>query len=386
MSITAPKPMILEFFDYFIPPDKRDDASTLTRSYILVGIIIANIFTCLAVLISLLTYYQLPSGNHELALLIDLALLFGYIIILMLFRWRIDFRMTGNLTVAMLAIVQTISTQITGGFHESPIVQLTLLIPITGFLLLGLRDGIRWLFVAVVINVALLISAELQVGYGQLIVYENDVQLMTMLLRFVLFFMAGGALIIYELINTNLTARLNEERNKFEHEASHDHLTGIANRSEFFRRLEAGVAECQHRNQKMAVVYIDLDGFKPINDKYGHHAGDKILVDVASRLQKVLRLSDTVARLGGDEFALILPGIKVPSDVQMATEKALKAIRKPVDIGNLEVVVDGSLGISIYPDNSEDSEDLCRFADAAMYVAKEHNQGYAYYSEELNLT
>ena len=193
----------------------------------------------------------------------------------------------------------------------------------------------------------------------------------------------AGALVIYELINSQLTRKLNEEKNRFEHTASHDDLTGIPNRFEFFRRLKFGIDQALDRDQKVGVVYLDLDGFKPVNDLLGHHMGDEALKVVAKRLQNILRLSDTTARLGGDEFALILPGIHVPDDIETIMPKVLAVIREPMNIKGVDVVVHASCGVSIFPDHSRDYSALCRYADMAMYNAKEQHDAYLMFDESM---
>jgi diguanylate cyclase (GGDEF)-like protein len=133
----------------------------------------------------------------------------------------------------------------------------------------------------------------------------------------------------------------------------------------------------------VGVVYLDLDGFKPVNDIHGHHVGDEALRVVSERLERVLRLSDTTARLGGDEFGLILPGIHVPSDVEVIMPKVLAAIREPIMVDGKEIVVYGSCGVSIFPEHSTDYNALCRYADTAMYAAKAEKDSYLVYHQEM---
>ena len=133
----------------------------------------------------------------------------------------------------------------------------------------------------------------------------------------------------------------------------------------------------------MGLVYIDLDGFKPVNDIYGHQMGDEALKIIAGRLKSILRLSDTTARLGGDEFALILPGIHVPGDIEVVMPKILAAIKEPIFVNEVEVVVYGSCGVAIYPDHSEDHSVLCRYADVAMYQAKEKQDAYQVFDKTM---
>ena len=139
----------------------------------------------------------------------------------------------------------------------------------------------------------------------------------------------------------------------------------------------------RERDQKVAVVYIDLDGFKPINDMLGHHMGDEALKAVAGRLSKILRLADTTARLGGDEFALILPGIRLPYDIETIMPKVLAAIKEPINVNGVDMVVKASCGVAVFPVHTEDLSALCRYADMAMYRAKDVTDTYLIFDESM---
>jgi diguanylate cyclase (GGDEF)-like protein len=307
----------------------------------------------------------------------------GYLIGLLLLIRTENYVLCANFLITTLAIVVIIGIQITGGYLESPISLLAVQLPVTAFLLMGLRRGIIWLVITLLICLAAYLSAIYDYGFVQLLQSEALIQAMAISLQFILVIMIGGALIVYESINSLLTRKLHEERNKFEHRASHDDLTGIANRFEFFRRLKTVIEEAQVRRHKVGVIYIDLDGFKPINDLLGHHIGDEALKAVATRLQHVLRLSDTTARLGGDEFALILPGIHFPVDIESIMPKVLAVVKEPICINGVDVVVKASCGVSIFPDHSEQYSALCRYADMAMYRAKEQHDAYIIFDESM---
>jgi len=157
---------------------------------------------------------------------------------------------------------------------------------------------------------------------------------------------------------------------KLEHLANHDPLTGLPNRLLFMDRLSHAMEISKRSKSKTALIFIDIDGFKPVNDTHGHNVGDVLLQDIATRLQRCVRTSDTVARIGGDEFVMIIENI---TDIDRAieiAEKSLLLMRKPFIIDDLECQVGASLGLSIYPDDSMDLDELTRQADAAMYHAK----------------
>lgn len=152
--------------------------------------------------------------------------------------------------------------------------------------------------------------------------------------------------------------------------ARFDPLTGLANRSQFTERLQHTLSRARRTNEPFAVMFIDLDQFKPVNDKFGHAAGDQLLVEVSRRLEDTVREYDVVARLGGDEFAVVLDNL---SDFPLATliaQRMLEVIRRPYRLDLAEVCITSSIGIAFYPDHGASAAELVRSADRAMYTAK----------------
>ena len=166
-----------------------------------------------------------------------------------------------------------------------------------------------------------------------------------------------------------------------EYQALHDALTGLANRTLFRNRIEHAVKTARRADVRAAVLVIDLDRFKEINDSLGHAAGDELLVELGRRLEAALRGSDTVARLGGDEFGVLLPNANVPDDVLRAVDRMRVAIEHPVTVQGLSLSLEASIGIAMYPEDGEDVETLLKRADGAMYHAKEENSGWAFYDD-----
>jgi diguanylate cyclase (GGDEF)-like protein/PAS domain S-box-containing protein len=175
-----------------------------------------------------------------------------------------------------------------------------------------------------------------------------------------------------------LTARDVEARKLFEeqlrHRAFHDELTGLANRALFFDRVEHALLRATREDGQIAVLFVDLDDFKAINDRLGHAAGDTVLQEVAKRLLAGARSSDTVARLGGDEFGVLLEGVSSPRAVQ-AAERALKALGAPVEVDDEALQVSASAGVAVSVADARDVEDLLRKSDIAMYEAKRNGKG-----------
>ena len=149
-----------------------------------------------------------------------------------------------------------------------------------------------------------------------------------------------------------------------------DPLTGLANRRLLAERLSMAIVHARRNNSTMAVVYLDLDGFKQINNTMGHDAGDALLKMVAARLTATLREEDTVARMGGDEFVILLWHISSPEDASPVMLKVIQAVTQPYDLDGQTVCVTTSAGVGVYPINGEDSDTLLKCADMAMYEAK----------------
>ena len=168
------------------------------------------------------------------------------------------------------------------------------------------------------------------------------------------------------------------------HVAHHDALTGLPNRILFAEQLEQALRRVQ-RGEQLAVLYVDLDHLKRVNDTLGHPIGDKLLKGMADRLLGCARDIDTVARLSGDEFAIIQPSIDGPSDAAALAIRIREAIRQPIDLDGHQVVVDGSIGISIAPDDGMKLEELLKAADIALYEAKNTGRGtYCFYEIDMN--
>ncbi len=172
---------------------------------------------------------------------------------------------------------------------------------------------------------------------------------------------------------------------RVEYIAYHDELTTLPNRSLFSKLLDQNITLARRYKRQVAVLFIDLDGFKYVNDSLGHDAGDQLLREVAARLKACLRDSDTVARLGGDEFVALLPEVEADEFVSAVAQKILIAIARTFVLRNREFRVTGSIGISIYPRDGLDEQTLTKNADIAMYQAKaEGKNNYQYYTENLS--
>ncbi|HEY5900292.1 MAG TPA: PAS domain S-box protein [Burkholderiales bacterium] len=181
------------------------------------------------------------------------------------------------------------------------------------------------------------------------------------------------------------TVELEEAKARAQHLADHDALTGLPNRRLLEDRLTQAIALSQRNRKLTAVMFIDLDRFKPINDSLGHAAGDVLLKEVSQRLVNQLRVGDTICRIGGDEFVVVLPELKRSSDVVQVASKVIENVSQPLLVDGRELAVSCSIGIAVFPDDGRDAETLIRNADAAMYHAKELGRSnYQFFTEKMN--
>lgn len=168
------------------------------------------------------------------------------------------------------------------------------------------------------------------------------------------------------------------------HDATHDSLTDLPNRVLLCDRLEQAISHAQRSQQILAFIILDLDRFKEINDTLGHYNGDLLLKQVAARLQRVVRQSDTLARLGGDEFGILLPAINRREDIYTVIKKIQKAFKSPFRMEGLTLDVQASIGGVLYPEHGKDIDTILQRADVAMYVAKQDNRGFTIYTTKMD--
>ncbi len=186
------------------------------------------------------------------------------------------------------------------------------------------------------------------------------------------------------LVVQDVTA-LRESTQQLERQARLDASTGLFNRSSFTDTLQREISRCQREQSQLALAWIDLDHFKEVNDQYGHDAGDVVLQTISDRLQQVVRGQDCVGRLGGDEFGIVVSGYDGMGELESMLERVMAMLRQPIAIAGAEVLVGGSVGISLYPDDAGELEGLMGTSDAAMYAVKAAGgDAFAYFTPQMN--
>jgi diguanylate cyclase (GGDEF)-like protein len=188
----------------------------------------------------------------------------------------------------------------------------------------------------------------------------------------------------FRAIGREITERKNAE-DKLNYMATHDLLTGLPNRMLLMDRLKMATAQAKRNDHKLALMMLDLDNFKSVNDSLGHMIGDELLKEIATRLTGRLRQNDTLCRLGGDEFILLLPAIERNEDAMEVTKIVIESFEQPFTCGGHTIASTVSIGIAIYPDDAQDVDILMRNADVAMYYVKAHGRnGYHFFTAEIN--
>ena len=219
---------------------------------------------------------------------------------------------------------------------------------------------------------------------GELTSRRQDGEAFPVWLRFDAVHDEQGRLINYVAMLSDIS-HIKTAEQRLQELAYSDFLTGLPNRLLFHERLEQEISAARRHHRRTALLYIDLDRFKTVNDNLGHEAGDKLLITVGQRLRRCVRASDTIARLGGDEFTLILSDLSTPTAAAPIAANVLKALARPIRLQGHDIIIGGSIGIAIAPDDGDDRETLERHADIAMYHAKEKGRGnYQFFTTDLN--
>ena len=348
-----------------------NEADLRFRANLLLSILSA--IDVLAAFVSLYFFLAAPLQMDEdtrrwaLQLIVSSATIY-FTLTLALLRGHYRVATIGTVTVALTSVGGAVAA--TSGLPHSPAVPLLLLPAIISFCLLGPRLGT---LVAALIPALCALQWYLSTHWGlQLPAGQSQKNPVMdgLLINGVNYCLVIVVLLVYERINNNLRRERDVERLRLAHFATHDDLTGLANRRHFLQRLAESCARSERGGYQVGVLYIDLNGFKKINDSLGHSAGDKTLIEIAERLTAMLRRQDLVARLGGDEFAIIIDPCGTQSEIAELCRRLQHSIAEPLTFDDSQFCIGASIGVALYPSEGIDIDHVLRLADVAMYEAK----------------
>ncbi len=364
--------------DRVIADHFMDDPQILFRARILVSswiffLIILMVFGPLTALLSMKDEARIGA----LIMTISMSLLLACMIFT--FRFNGNYRLYGNLSVLLGFTGIVIAVLLSKVPTESPSLSLFYVIPLLAVFFLGMRGGIYWVGVTVMVLASVFVL-EL-IGFEFLDIYDEQFTLETTISSVMMGFSAVlGLVITYERANKKLRDERDEEYRRLDFLAHHDLLTGLSNRMYFENEIENRIESLGlvDNHSKLVLIYIDLDGFKPINDEYGHKAGDLVLKVIAERVKGLLEGRGFAARHGGDEFILLLEGINKNEEVVVFVEMLKNSIQEEIIYERISLNVDASVGIAFFPRDAQDISTLIRKADSAMYHAKKNKLPYIF--------
>jgi diguanylate cyclase (GGDEF)-like protein len=360
---------IVDLLDAGMPPTLRHRPELRNRGRVVVAVIGLNFLISMTLLAGFLLLTPWQGFSRDITLLLTALSTGCYGACLVLFRVSGAFQVCGNLFVACAYFLMLTSVVISGGFSPSPSTQMMLVVPVYAFMLANLRSGTAW-SISVSVTVVMLYLAERHSVHFPQLVDAGFRPLASLIAWLTVLLVIVGSLLAYSRLGSYHEQALHSERNQLNYMAHHDPLTELPNRSYFLGRLARSVARARRRDENSALLYIDLDGFKPINDEHGHGIGDIVLRILAARLREVIRENDTVARMGGDEFAVILEDVRDREFAASVAQKLLQQLSEPVAIGGHSFAISGSVGIVMFPEQGSNVAQLCEQADQAMYRAK----------------
>ncbi len=371
------------FLDDFLPPDIANDHDKIYRGRILVGLTLSYaLFLCLG---ALYFHFFTPLSDQiklqTAVALLPLAVMF--ICLLYVFKYTGAFHTCANILVCCIYLGVTIGIFVSAGPINSPAVAVVPVPALLAFCMCGRFWGFFW--ATVICLTHLLMFAMASSGYEYMNLLENESSNINTIFDWIIAYSAIITTVaLYEHMQMLLKKERDLEHKKYVHLATHDQLTNLPNRVLFYDRIQRAVSRANREHTHFGLLYLDLDGFKPINDMLGHNAGDVVLQETADRLSTCIRETDTVARVGGDEFAVILENLSDNTIANDIAQKIAFQIGKPIFLANHKTKVKASIGIAFYPVDGTTSDELIRCADVAMYHAKSNTEHCISYQQALS--
>jgi diguanylate cyclase (GGDEF)-like protein len=365
----------IAFLDTMVHPALRVESTVLNRTRILVA---ALLLLCILLVATAMTMALTPLyANKDTTITITLVVFAITALLLRLLHRRGDYVLCSATTLIFLYLAMVATICVTGGASTSSITQAISVFPLIAYFFGGARWG-NSMVAASLATIAVFTLLDVN-GFRFYTLFDDATLSVSRLLNcIVCILFTSGVAMAYVLIARNLERERDSEQQMIERLAQTDALTGLANRMSFDLQLTASIARGNAAEPRtiFALGYLDLDGFKPINDRYGHDVGDEVLRAISERLIGCVRESDLVGRHGGDEFILLLNSVKNEAEMELVARRLLRAIAPPIQTRAGMVDVKGSLGFAMFPSDGGNEDALKSAADKAMYLAKGQGSGW----------
>jgi len=366
----------------FLHPSFYGDPDMLRRARILVATICV-VISLAAIGTVFLAIAPVPANTRVIGIPIEIIIVIFMTLLLRKLKHDAAYALCSQMMVGFMLVIIAFATFVTGGISASPIAQLLVAPPLMAFFFGGIRAGNSCALIVGLLIAAALLLEKSGLSFPQTMEAKDAGNTHSILL--VMAFCVISALaFIYERASTALRSERDKEHQKVMQLAQTDPLTGLANRRMFDDMLTRQIAQL-HTNpmsRSLALCYLDLDGFKLINDHHGHDVGDQVLRAVSIRLRSSLRGVDLIGRHGGDEFMLLLDQLEPGPAVEVMAQRFLQLIGQPIETSAGLLSVGGSLGFAFFPQHGANTEALKKSADSAMYNAKRNKLGWGVFAAE----
>jgi diguanylate cyclase (GGDEF)-like protein len=368
--------------DWFVHASLRANTDLHHRSRILIAsmasVALIQLISLAAILLS-----DFPLHSDILASLIILPSAGWFIYTLLRLRNRGDYRFANRSVITVMLLIMIIGISVSGGPSVSPVSQLLVIPPLAAYFFGGVQLGRRIAYFTIILFLAIILLDLLGVDFIQTVKEPEKMTALTLVVTLMNVATISALAFIYEYTAAMLKRERDAEHEKYVQLAQTDSLTGLANRRNFDAMLSERMATYGVENplHRFALGYLDLDGFKPINDQYGHAIGDEVLREISNRLRGILRGSDFVGRHGGDEFMLMLDSVSNQSALEHMANRILETIAQPIQTTVGTVGVTGSLGFAMFPLDADEIEALKKSADTAMYEAKRQRGTWRFFQQ-----
>ncbi len=370
-STNSTRNPVARLVNHFIHPALRNDPDTFNRAQILVASMLTLAVGALIAL-SMILLSGFPMRSNILASLLILPASGWFMYSPRHLRLHGDYDLASHAAITVILAIIVGGILLSGGPAVSPVVQLLVIPPLTAYFFGGQPLGKKIVMITLSIATTFILAESIGIEFIQTVHDPDKMNILNFVVTFLNLTVISMMAFIYEYTAAVLKHERDAEREKFMHLAKTDPLTGLANRRNFDARLHERMVQYGNDDpqRRFALGYLDLDGFKPINDRYGHAIGDEVLRVISDRLRSILRGTDFVGRHGGDEFMLMLDMPGEQKNLEIMAERLLATIAQPIPTSAGEVGVTGSLGFALFPLDADEIEALKRSADSAMYEAK----------------